>query len=62
VLRRERLLGLGLSTQQLQRLHAPAGLPIGSHTPAEIAVSILAGITAARNLDRQAAAADSSAA
>jgi xanthine dehydrogenase accessory factor len=62
VLRRERLLGLGLSTQQLQRLHAPAGLPIGSHTPAEIAVSILAGITAARNLDPQAAAADSSAA
>lgn len=47
--RRERLQGLGLSHAQLQRLHAPVGLPIGSHTPAEIAVSILAEITALRN-------------
>ena len=60
-LRRERLRGLGISAQQLQNLHAPAGLPIGSHSPPEIAVSILAGITAVRNLVRQAAAADSSA-
>ena len=48
-MRRERLLALGLSPQQIQRLHAPAGLPIGSHAPPEIALSILAGITALRN-------------
>jgi xanthine dehydrogenase accessory factor len=59
-LRRERLLGLGISAQQLQHLHAPAGLPIGSHSPPEIAVSILAGITAVRNLVCQAAAVDNS--
>jgi xanthine dehydrogenase accessory factor len=47
--RRERLKDLGLGTKQLQRLHAPVGLPIGSHTPAEIAVSILAEITALRH-------------
>ncbi|WP_455207380.1 XdhC family protein [Kaarinaea lacus] len=47
--RRERLRELGVSQQQLQKLHAPVGLAIGSHTPPEIAVSIMAGITAARN-------------
>lgn len=47
--RRQRLLELGISKTQLQRLHAPVGLPIGSHTPPEIAVSILAEITALRN-------------
>ncbi len=61
-LRRERLLSLGVSVQQLQRLHAPVGLPIGSHSPAEIGVSILAEITAARNLVRQTAAEGSAAA
>jgi xanthine dehydrogenase accessory factor len=48
-LRRQRLMELGLGADQLQRLHAPVGLPIGSHTPAEIAVSILAEITQQRN-------------
>lgn len=48
-LRRQRLEQLGLTTAQLQRLHAPVGLPIGSHTPAEIAVSIMAEITQLRN-------------
>jgi xanthine dehydrogenase accessory factor len=48
-LRRQRLKQLGLSAVQLQRLHSPVGLPIGSHTPAEIAVSILAEITQQRN-------------
>jgi xanthine dehydrogenase accessory factor len=48
-LRRQRLRELGLSSEQLQRLHAPVGIPIGSHTPAEIAVSILAEITQQRN-------------
>ena len=47
--RSTRLLQMGLSQQQLKRLHAPVGLDIGSHTPAEISVSILAEITALRN-------------
>jgi xanthine dehydrogenase accessory factor len=47
--RRERLQSLGVTPQQLQRLHAPVGLPIGSHSPPEIAVSILAEITALRH-------------
>lgn len=47
--RRERLSSLGFSAQQLARIHGPAGLPIGSKRPAEIAVSILAEITAIRN-------------
>jgi xanthine dehydrogenase accessory factor len=61
-LRRERLQALGVPTQQLQRLHAPVGLPIGSHAPPEIAVSILAEITAARNRVREAAVRGTSAA
>ncbi len=32
----------GLAEPQIARLHAPAGLDIGAHTPAEIAASILA--------------------
>lgn len=47
--RRERLKQLGITTHELQQLHAPVGLPIGSHTPPEIAVSILAEITAMRH-------------
>ena len=47
--RRERLLELGISQQNLSRLHAPVGLRIGSHTPPEIAVSIIAEVTAARH-------------
>lgn len=47
--RRKRLLQMGLSPQQVQRLRAPVGLDIGSHTPAEIALSILGEITAQRN-------------
>lgn len=52
--RRERLLQLGLTAQQLARLHAPVGLDIGSKTPAEIAVSILAQLTQLRFGQRQA--------
>ena len=48
-LRRQRLKQLGLTPGQLQRLHAPTGLPINSHTPPEIALSILAEITQQRN-------------
>jgi len=47
--RHQRLTQLGLTATQLARLDAPAGLDIGSKRPAEIALSILAGITAARN-------------
>lgn len=43
--RRERLRALEIDTR---RLVAPAGLDIGSHTPAEIAVSIAAELVAAR--------------
>jgi xanthine dehydrogenase accessory factor len=38
-----------LNDAELGRLHAPVGLPIGSHTPPEIALSILAEITALKN-------------
>lgn len=47
--RRKRLASLGYSPQQIARIHGPAGLFIGSKRPAEIAVSILAQITAVRN-------------
>jgi xanthine dehydrogenase accessory factor len=46
--RRARLGELGITPAELGRLHGPVGLPIGSRTPGEIAVSILAGLTAAR--------------
>jgi len=47
--RRERLAQMGLTPDQLDRLRGPARLPIGSKRPAEIALSILAEITAVRN-------------
>jgi xanthine dehydrogenase accessory factor len=47
--RRARLATLGVSPENLARLHGPVGLPIGSKTPAEIAVAVLAGVTAARH-------------
>ncbi|RVU83496.1 XdhC family protein [Leucothrix sargassi] len=50
--RRERLLEFDLTAQQISRLHGPIGLDIGSHTPAEIAVSIAAELVAVRNNKR----------
>lgn len=47
--RKERLLEFDVSKEQLARLHAPIGIYIGSKTPAEIAISILAELTAVRN-------------
>lgn len=46
--RRERLLALDVTATQLERLHAPIGLPIGSKTPPEIAIAIVAEIIACR--------------
>lgn len=46
--RRERLLALDLSAREIDRLHAPIGLPIGSKTPPEIAIAIMAEIIAIR--------------
>lgn len=46
--RLERLTALGVTQAQLQRLHAPVGLDIGSKTPWEIAVAIMAEITQLR--------------
>jgi xanthine dehydrogenase accessory factor len=43
--RRERLQQLDLTARQIEKLHAPVGLSIGSKTPPEIAVAILAELT-----------------
>jgi len=47
--RRERLKLFDLNDEQLDRLHGPIGLYIGSKTPAEIAIAILAEMTAIKN-------------
>ena len=47
--RRERLPELGLTKDEIDILHAPIGFEIQSKTPAEIAVSIMAEVTAVRN-------------
>lgn len=46
--RRERLALFDVAPQQIAALHGPVGLRIGSRTPPEIAVSILAELTAVR--------------
>lgn len=46
--RRERLPELGLSSDEIDRLHAPIGFQINSKTPAEIAISVMAQITSVR--------------
>jgi xanthine dehydrogenase accessory factor len=47
--RQERLALFDLSQDEIGRLHGPIGLHIGSRTPAEIAISIMAEITAVKN-------------
>jgi xanthine dehydrogenase accessory factor len=47
--RRERLLEFDVTAAQLDKLHGPIGIYIGSKTPSEIAISILAEMTAVKN-------------
>lgn len=47
--RRERLKLLELTDEEIDRLYGPVGLAIGSKTPAEIAVAILAQLTELRS-------------
>jgi xanthine dehydrogenase accessory factor len=46
--RRERLKALNLNPEDVEKLHAPVGLTIGSKTPPEIAIAILAELTQLR--------------
>ncbi len=46
----ERLLGAGLTDEEVARIHAPIGLNIGARRPEEIALAIMAEIVATRNL------------
>lgn len=46
--RREWLISHGVDEAQQRRIHGPAGLDLDAHTPAEIAVSIMAEILAER--------------
>jgi len=55
--RKQRLRSFDLSEQEVNRLHGPVGLRIGSRTPAEIAVSILAELIQERSQLQQAGAA-----
>ncbi len=43
----ERLLALGATAEQIERIHAPIGLNIGAASPAEIAVAVLAQVISA---------------
>lgn len=47
--RRGYLAQIGLSDADIARLHGPVGLYIGSHTPVEIALSLMAEIVAIKN-------------
>jgi xanthine dehydrogenase accessory factor len=47
--RRERLKEFDVTDEQLAKLHGPIGLYIGSKTPSEIAISVLAEMTAVKN-------------
>lgn len=49
--RRKALLALGATADELQRLHSPIGLRLGSNSPTDVAVSILAQLVE-READR----------
>jgi xanthine dehydrogenase accessory factor len=57
VRRRERLALFDLTPEEIARLHGPVGLPIGSRTPPEIAVAILAHLISVRHTSQPASAA-----
>jgi xanthine dehydrogenase accessory factor len=46
--RHRRLLEAGVEAAELDRIHAPCGLDIGSTTPEEVAISVLAEVIAER--------------
>jgi len=45
--RRRRLLGEGFTTEQIDRIHGPIGIEIGSETPEEVALAVMAEVVAA---------------
>ena len=47
--RKKRLTGIGLEANEVERLHGPVGLNIGSRSAAEIAIAIVAEIIQKRN-------------
>jgi xanthine dehydrogenase accessory factor len=47
--RLERLTDLGFDAETLGRIHGPAGLPLGATSPAEIALSVMAEMTAIKH-------------
>jgi xanthine dehydrogenase accessory factor len=49
LIRKERLAMFDLSIDEIDRLHGPIGLDLGSKTPAKIAVSVMAEVLAVRN-------------
>jgi xanthine dehydrogenase accessory factor len=49
----ERLKAQGISDNEIGRIHAPIGLPIGAVSPPEIAVAIMGEITARLRLDAE---------
>lgn len=51
--RLERMRMLGITESNIAKLHAPVGLDIGSKTPLEIAISIMAQLTQLRSKNRQ---------
>jgi len=57
--RRQRLLEMGLTAEQLDRLHGPIGLDIGGETPEEIAVAVMAEVIAVQHGENANNAADS---
>ena len=59
--RAERLRTAGVTDEQLRRLHAPVGLPIGARSPEEVAVSIAAELIEATRAARPACLAEATA-
>jgi xanthine dehydrogenase accessory factor len=51
--RRERLALIDITQDEIDKLHAPVGLSIGSKTPPEIAIAILAELTSLRAAARK---------